>query len=140
MKIPSFKYNEKGLNRFFGPLEGRIMEILYQGEDMPIKEVQQKLSDEKPINFNTVMTVLNRLTEKGIVEKKTKGRSSIYNPVLTKEEFLNEQTKWITQGLMDDFGPLAVNHMVDAIESADPALLKVLEARLASKKEEKRHD
>ncbi|WP_338246024.1 BlaI/MecI/CopY family transcriptional regulator, partial [Bacillus anthracis] len=70
--------NEKGLNRFFGPLEGRIMEILYQGEDMPIKEVQQKLSDEKPINFNTVMTVLNRLTEKGIVEKKTKGRSSIY--------------------------------------------------------------
>ncbi|BDC54312.1 transcriptional regulator [Bacillus altitudinis] len=116
------------------------MEILYQGEDMPIKEVQQKLSDEKPINFNTVMTVLNRLTEKGIVEKKTKGRSSIYNPVLTKEEFLNEQTKWITQGLMDDFGPLAVNHMVDAIESADPELLKVLEARLASKKEEKRHD
>ncbi|SNU98554.1 CopY family transcriptional regulator [Bacillus pumilus] len=60
MKIPSFKYNEKGLNRFFGPLEGRIMEILYEGEDMPIKEVQQKLSDEKPINFNTVMTVLNR--------------------------------------------------------------------------------
>ncbi|MEH7804825.1 BlaI/MecI/CopY family transcriptional regulator, partial [Bacillus pumilus] len=51
MKIPSFKYNEKGLNRFFGPLEGRIMEILYEGEDMPIKEVQQKLSDEKPINF-----------------------------------------------------------------------------------------
>jgi hypothetical protein len=41
---------------------------------------------------------------------------------------------------MDDFGPLAVNHMVDAIESADPELLKVLEARLASKKEEKRHD
>lgn len=49
------------------------MEILYQGEDMPIKEVQQKLSDEKPINFNTVMTVLNRLTEKELSRRKQKG-------------------------------------------------------------------
>ena len=40
------------------------MEIVWSNKGITIKEVQQKLSEESPVNFNTVMTVMNRLVEK----------------------------------------------------------------------------
>ncbi|WP_423787972.1 BlaI/MecI/CopY family transcriptional regulator, partial [Klebsiella pneumoniae] len=57
MKIQNYKFNEKGLNRFFGPLEAKIMNILWNSSELAIKDVQQKLEKEKKTSFNTVMTV-----------------------------------------------------------------------------------
>ena len=71
MFTQNYKLNEQGLNHFFGPLEAKIMEIVWSSEGITIKEVQQKLSEESPVNFNTVMTVMNRLVEKLHLEKQT---------------------------------------------------------------------
>ncbi|SNT53545.1 Penicillinase repressor [Bacillus sp. OK838] len=81
MNIKNFKYDEVGLNRFFGPLEANIMEYLWDKNEQSIKAVQQSLELDKPINFNTVMTVMNRLVEKGILEKRSEGRLSLFRPV-----------------------------------------------------------
>jgi predicted transcriptional regulator len=137
MKIHNFKFHERGLQRFFGPLEAKILEILWAQPEQTIKAVQEKLDKEKPINFNTVMTVMNRLVDKGILSKKTVGRSSVYTPTETKEHFLNAQSKEITQELIEDFGPLVVNHMIDALEEADPDLLAQLEQKIKAMKKDK---
>nr|WP_313888831.1 hypothetical protein [Peribacillus sp. TH24] len=57
MNIKNFKYDEVGLNRFFGPLAANIMEYLWDKNDLSIKVVQQSLGHDKPINFHTLMTV-----------------------------------------------------------------------------------
>ncbi|WP_284639531.1 BlaI/MecI/CopY family transcriptional regulator [Paenibacillus silviterrae] len=137
MKINNFKFHERGLNRFFGPLEARILEILWETPGQSIKAVQEKLDKEKSINFNTVMTVMNRLVEKGILSKKVSGRTSLYSPTQSKELFLEEQSKEITHELIEDFGPLVVNHMIDALEEADPDLLEQLEQKIKAMKKEK---
>ena len=51
MKIREFKMNESGLNRFFGPLEAKIMDILWNGMEMTIKEVQLVLDREEIDEF-----------------------------------------------------------------------------------------
>ena len=61
MFTQNYRLNEQGLNHFFG-LEAKIMEIIWSTEGITIKEVR-KLSEESPVNFNTVMTVMNRLVE-----------------------------------------------------------------------------
>ncbi|MEB9739460.1 BlaI/MecI/CopY family transcriptional regulator, partial [Bacillus cereus] len=123
---------------FFGPLEAKIMEIIWSTEGITIKEVQQKLSEESPVNFNTVMTVMNRLVEKLHLEKQTVKRSGIYRAVQTKEEFLSNQTKKMTQELVGEFGDLVVTHMIDELEQADPNLIKKLEDKLNQLKKEDR--
>ncbi|TDF96365.1 BlaI/MecI/CopY family transcriptional regulator [Paenibacillus piri] len=130
MKIHNFKTNESGLNRFFGSLEARIMEILWDGEEMSIKDVQHRLECEKTVNFNTVMTVMNRLVDKRILQKRVAGRSFLYHPVLSKHEFLETQSKELTHELMEEFGSLVVNHMLDALEEADPQLMDRLEQKI----------
>jgi predicted transcriptional regulator len=130
LKIQHFKTHESGLNRFFGTLEAKIMSILWDGSEMTIKDVQHHLEAEKMINFNTVMTVMNRLVEKGILQKRVEGRSSLYQPVLSREQFLDNQSKELTHELIEEFGPLVMNHMLDALEEADPTLMDKLEQKI----------
>lgn len=137
LKIRKFNIQESGLNRFFGPLESKIMDILWCQEDMTIKEVQAILEKEKPTNFNTVMTVMNRLVEKEILQKKLIGRSSYFKPVQSREEFINTQSKEMTHELMDEFGNVVVSHMLDALEEVDDELVKKLELKIKELKKEK---
>ena len=136
MLIRKFKINESGLNRFFGPLEAKIMDILWNDVEMTIKDVQQVLDKEKVTNFNTVMTVMNRLVEKGILQKRIEGRSSLYNPVQSRVEFLNAQSKEMTNELMDEFGNIVVTHMLDALEDVDDDLVAKLEQKIKELKKE----
>ncbi|GKV66513.1 MULTISPECIES: BlaI/MecI/CopY family transcriptional regulator [Sporosarcina] len=130
MKIRKFKINENGLNRFFGPLEAKIIDVLWEGEEKTIKDVQQALEREKITNFNTVMTVMNRLVDKGILQKRAEGRSSVYKPVQTRAEFLNTQSKDMTHELIDEFGDVVISHMLNALEEADDELVAKLEKKV----------
>ncbi|MEW5593052.1 BlaI/MecI/CopY family transcriptional regulator [Peribacillus frigoritolerans] len=137
MNIKNFKYDEVGLNRFFGPLEANIMEYLWDKDEQSIKAVQQSMELEKPINFNTVMTVMNRLVEKGILEKRSEGRLSLFRPVQSKEEFFEEQSKKLTENLLDEFGGAVISHMLDAMKDADQGLIEKLEQKIQSLKKDK---
>ncbi|QTD39798.1 BlaI/MecI/CopY family transcriptional regulator [Sporosarcina sp. Te-1] len=130
MRVKNFKLDESGLTRFFGPLEAKIMDILWDAEELRIREVQQILEREKLTSFNTVMTVMNRLVEKNILQKRTEGRSSVYKPVQSRMEFLNSQSKEMTHELMDEFGNVVVSHMLDALEEADDDLVAKLERKI----------
>lgn len=136
MKIQSFKFNERGLNRFFGPLEAKIMDVLWCGE-RSIKEVQHELEKDKATNFNTVMTVMNRLVDKGILTKRLEGRTSIFQPVLSREEFVNTQSKEMTHELMDEFGSVVVSHMIEALDEADDDLVAQLEQKIKEWKKDR---
>ncbi|MGO4544077.1 BlaI/MecI/CopY family transcriptional regulator [Paenibacillus sp. 2TAB23] len=136
MDIKNFKYGEVGLNRFFGSLEAKIMDILWNAEELSIKEVQIRLEKEKQINFNTVMTVMNRLVEKGILQKRLEGRLSLFCPTATKESFIEEQSKRLTENLLDEFGGVVINHMIDAIKEVDQTLIDKLESKLRQLKKD----
>ncbi len=110
------------------------MDVLWDGGDKTIKDVQRILDQEKATNFNTVMTVMNRLVDKGFLDKRMEGRSSVYQPVQTRTEFLNTQSKDMTNELMDEFGDVVVSHMLDALERADDELVAELEKKVAELK------
>lgn len=113
------------------------MDILWNDVEMTIKDVQQVLDREKGTNFNTVMTVMNRLVEKGILQKRTEGRSSLYKPVLSREQFLLTQSREMTNELMDEFGSVVVSHMLDALEDVDDDLVAKLEKKIKELKKDK---
>lgn len=136
MEIKTFKYGEVGLNRFFGTLEAKIMELLWEANELSIKDVQQRLEKDKPVNFNTVMTVMNRLLDKGILEKRLQGRLSLFRPTQTKEDFIEDQSKKLTENLLDEFGGVVINHMIDALTEVDKSLLDKLEHKIQQLKKE----
>jgi predicted transcriptional regulator len=76
------------------------------------------------------MTVMKRLIDKGILEKRVQGRLSLFRPVQSKEEFIDEQSKKLTENLLDEFGGVVINHMLDVIKDVDQDLLEKLEQKI----------
>jgi predicted transcriptional regulator len=142
MQIKKMNMGGEGLNRFFGPLESRIMDILWTSKGSSIKEVQSILSQEGPISINTVTTIMNRLLDKGHLTKVMTGtgraKAAKFSPILSKEQFISEQTKQVSLGLMQEYGSLVVNHMIDALDEVDAEIIAKLESKLNDLKSRKK--
>ncbi|SEU28227.1 BlaI/MecI/CopY family transcriptional regulator [Paenibacillus sp. NFR01] len=141
MPIKRINVDGEGLQRYFGTLEAKIMELLWASAGMSIRDVQSVLQQESPITVNAVMTVMNRLVEKGHLLKSSggfgKARGAVYRPALSREAFLAEQMHAVSQGLIQEHGSLVVAHMIDMLDEADPEIIARLERKLNEMKQGK---
>ena len=56
-------------------------------------EIEEILKDTHPMAQTTLLTLLTRLSERGFLKIEKVGRSARYFPLVTKEEFLAEQSR-----------------------------------------------
>lgn len=124
----SFKLDQRGLARVFGELEAAVMGVIWGLGEASVAEVCQRLS--AGANYKTVMTVMNRLVTKRVLRRQRASRAFIYRPVETRAAFEQRLSRQVAEGLVLDFGDLAVAQFVDALSAVDPALLAAFEQRL----------
>jgi predicted transcriptional regulator len=72
----------------FGELEQAIMDIVWAA-DRPItgREVVDQLTHSRPVIYTTVLTVMDRLARKGILEKQPTGKAHTYQAVQSRETY-----------------------------------------------------
>ncbi|GFZ90994.1 transcriptional regulator [Paenibacillus marchantiophytorum] len=139
MKRMGYRMEEEGVNRFLGSLESLIMELMWESGDwMNVQQLRESLKSEQVYSVNTIMTVLNRLSDKGILDKHAAGRGrnklALFKVMVSREDFIMEQTRNVTEGLIKDFGEVVVAHMMDVVEELDPDLLRKVEQMLQEAK------
>ena len=70
-----------------GEMEALVMDVLWDGaEPLTPAAVRDRLPPERPLAYTTVMTILTRLWEKGLVERDRMGRAFAYRPRQSREE------------------------------------------------------
>ncbi len=67
------------------PLELECLKALWDLGEGSVRQVQQALAPGRSLAYTTVMTIMDRLTRKGAVERRKLGRSFVYGPVLSRE-------------------------------------------------------
>lgn len=72
----------------FGSLEGKIMQALWDGPEgyLSVRETMGLLSGD--LAYTTVMTVMNRLYEKGLLRRQRDGRAWRYRPAMSREAYV----------------------------------------------------
>lgn len=70
--------------------EEQIMHAIWQVEKGFAKDILEQLNDPKPA-YNTVLTVVRVLVQKGFVKFNTYGKSNEYYPTISKAEYSNNQ-------------------------------------------------
>ncbi|MGI8614882.1 MAG: BlaI/MecI/CopY family transcriptional regulator [Nocardioidaceae bacterium] len=74
-----------------GDLERDVMDRLWDSErPLLVRDVHSLLRAERDLAYTTVMTVLDRLTRKGIVSRTLEGRAYRYSPVRSRAELTAE--------------------------------------------------
>ena len=120
--IQSFKLAEEGLTHIFGELEAKLMEAVWALEQASVQEVIDHLGGD--LNYKTTMTVLNRLTEKGVLSRHKLGRGFIYTATASKEDLLASVFDRMVRGMFnDEFRQIALDQLIETVEAIDPQLL-----------------
>jgi len=104
------------------------------GRPVTIRDITDRLQKKQALAFQTVMTVMNRLADKGLLARSGARGSRTYRAALDREAFLRAITRDVAAGLIRDFGDLAVAQFVDALAEHDAAALVQLEQALRRRK------
>lgn len=114
-------------------LESEVMEEIWQQGETTVKLVMESLNRraDPPRAYTTYMTVMRRLDEKGILARTRSGRHDTYVPRLTREQYRQRRAGAEVEGLIDEFGDVALAHFAKSLSTLDPARRRQLR-RLAN--------
>ncbi len=124
-KPKQIKLDEHGLAKILGDLEARVMDAVWSEEGASVRLVCDRLKSERPLSFNTVMTIMNRLVEKGMLKKKMSDGQYAYLPVHTRQEFIDRVSSKILKSIMSDPQLFSMAAFVSSL-GEDPARLNEL--------------
>lgn len=126
----------KGAEKLLGELELAVMRIVWEGETVTVREVLEKLTKTRPLAYTTVMTVMSRLADKGLLIANKQGKTYHYRSAYSREEFEAQAASQVVQSLITDFGgEIAISQFVEQLSAADPEQLARL-AELAQQAQE----
>ena len=66
--------------------ELRIMQVLWEKKSATVQQVLEALPQSKPLAYNSVLTTIRILEQKGYVEHRKEGRAFLYKPVVKEQE------------------------------------------------------
>ena len=70
-----------------GELENLVLDVLWSAnEPMIPREVHRAIREHRPLAYTTVMTILVRLCQKDVVDRRQQGRAFAYWARLSREE------------------------------------------------------
>lgn len=124
--------------RRLGPLEGRVLGLLKADTARSVQDVQSALADEgQELAYTTVMTVLVRLHEKGLVAREREGRRYLYRAGMQAPKVSRGLVASLKRALFpnDARGPLLALLDDEALSDDDlRALRGKIDERLRQKK------
>lgn len=121
----------KKINFSLGELEREVMELAWIRPESSVREVLLALQKKRQIAYTTVMTIMFRLTDKGLLRRHLNESGAYsYTAVYDKPEYLAIVSKKVVDGLIKDFGELAVAQFIDAVESSNLKDLKEWQKKL----------
>ncbi len=116
------------------PLEAEVMEEVWRQDVTTVKLVAGALNRaaKSPRAYTTYMTVMRRLDDKGLLSRARNGRSDTYKPRLTREEYKDRRAQAEIDGLVSEYGDVALAHFAQTLSTLDPERLRKLR-RLAGR-------
>ena len=131
--IQTFKLGERGLAHIFGELEAKLMEAVWALDEPAVQDVIDHLGGE--LNYKTTMTVMNRLVDKGVLERRKSGRAFVYTATTSHDELLAGVFDKMVRGMFgSDFRQIALAQIIETVGSIDAQILDDLEQLIQQKK------
>ena len=122
-----------------GKLERQVLEETWRLGEVSVRDVYRAF-DER-IAYTTLMTTLDRLFKKNLLERRKDGRAFLYAAAVSQDAFDRGIKEDVVDGLLghgaDEVGPVLAC-IVDTISERDRELLDELDRLVQEKKKELR--
>ena len=126
-----------GKQVMLGELELSVLQILWTNGRCNVRDVVEKL--DRKLAYTTVMTTLDRLFKKGLLERQKADRAFLYAPRFSRPEWDRQRAGDLVAGFLEGPSPsreLLLSSLLDAVGQHDPSLLDALEEKIKAKRRE----
>jgi len=99
------------------------MDVVWRGGDaVAVRDVMDVLNrrTKQPRAYTTYMTVLGRLHGKGLVTRQREGKTDLYRPLYTREEYADLRAQAGVDQLVKQYGDAALSHFARQMARLDP--------------------
>lgn len=114
------------------PRELEILKVLWEIGPATVRDVHERMSQQAPLAFNTVQTLLRIMDDKGLVTHRVRGRTFVYTARHRREREMSRLLNQVFDGALDQF-------VVSLLKTSDPSPgeLKQLEEIIAQARKRK---
>jgi predicted transcriptional regulator len=142
MKLPftqrRIRRRGKAASPELGPLEREVMELVWRRHEKSGVSVRDiHLAFEERLAYTTLMTTLDRLHKKGLLDRRKEGRAYFYSPRFSPDEFERGVARDLINRLLgrgsDGVEPILAC-IIDAVSERDRALLDELDRLIKEKR------
>jgi predicted transcriptional regulator len=133
----TLRLSAEGVAKVLGDLEARVLRAAWElGRPAPARDVHARVAAAHPVAPVTVITVLNKLVEKGLMRRERRDDRLHYEAAMTEEEFMTFASRRVVEGILA-LGPQAVAaSFVDLLAERDPERLAELERLIRRRMQE----
>jgi len=103
-------------------LESEVMEEVWGQGCVTVRAIFEALNarNGKQRAYTTIMTIMQRLDEKGLLCRCRQGKTDVYEACLTRDEYLQARAEAEVAALVEQYGDAALVHFARRIDQLDP--------------------
>jgi len=105
------------------------MNALWDMGEASVREAMDALNRtaERPRAYTTYMTILARLSAKGVLVRRREGKTDFYSPVHSRAEYAELRAAAEVEALVEAYGDVALSHFARHMAGLDPQRRDALE-------------
>ncbi len=110
------------------PGELEVMKILWDHGPLTVREVMQWLNRQRPRAYTSVMSLLNVMTDKGLLGRTAKGRAFVYQSKISRDKTLGHMVGDLLGRAFEGSASALVAHL---LEESNPSPQELNDIRQA---------
>ena len=95
------------------------MDRLWKRRTATVREVVEDLARTRELAYTTVMTIMVRLHEKGLLQRAREGKTYLYRATLSREQLRARLSRDLARGLVAEFGDAALAAFTAELDTVD---------------------
>lgn len=112
-------------------LELEVMRLIWREKEAVVPDLHATLAKERDISYATVKTIVNRLEEKGAIQRiRTYGRTILYGPLIKERDMAHPIVKDVLRQLFAGEARPLISHLLK-VEELSVEDLEYLESQIA---------
>jgi len=98
------------------PAELEVLQIIWEDGPCTVREVMNLLKPERPRAYTSVMSLMNVMAEKGLLNQKPKGRAFIYSAKVSRDTTQSSMLRDLLNRAFDGSANALVAHLLQQTE------------------------
>lgn len=121
-----------------GELQSQVMATLWRLGSGTVEQVRSGLPPRYRGAYTTVQTVLNRLAERGMLERRREGRGLVYTPRVSEAEYVSSWIGKTLAGASNHARQAALASLIGTLDAGELSELQELAREIKQKRGRRR--